>query len=170
MRSSSTLRCVPILLACTALGACAASSDRYPSLAIRDAERVQGSFEAPSSEALLPTPASAESLANAESLLQSANDSHRKFLASVAGARSAVANAGSGIESNSWANAQVVLADLDSRRSETAIALGELDLMFTDATLGFTERAEIEAVRAQVIAMVAEEDAVLAQLRGTLSR
>ncbi|WFL77577.1 hypothetical protein P7228_00500 [Altererythrobacter arenosus] len=171
MNRPSSHRYPFVLLACTVLGACAGSSDRYPSLAVRDAERVSGSFAAPAeSDRPAPAAASAEMLASVDSLLAAAQSSHQQFLSAAPGAERTVGAAGSGPGSNSWAAAQVALADLDSQRSETAIALGELDLMFTDATLGFVEREQIGAARERVVMLVSEEDAVLARLRGRLAQ
>ena len=50
-----------------------------------------------------------------------------------------------------------------------AIALGSLDLLYVDATLSFEERDEVGAARAEVLAMIDEEDRILADLRGQLA-
>ncbi|MBL4717120.1 MAG: hypothetical protein JKZ02_01450, partial [Erythrobacter sp.] len=61
--------------------------------------------------------------------------------------------------------AQVALADLDSARSIAAIALGDLDILYTAATVQAEDATPIAAARMTVIALVAEEDDVLARLR-----
>ncbi len=156
-----------------ALSACASDSGQLPppSLAIRDIERVSGQFEVETQpESSGPSPTSMETLADVESLLVRAQDSHKEFLAAVPGAERAVRAAGAGPESNSWASAQVALADLDSHRSVTAIALGEIDLFYVDATLNFVQRERIADVRESVVEIVEEEDSVLARLHGSLIR
>ena len=69
------------------------------------------------------------------------------------------------VGSDSWASAQVALADLDSARSNAAVALGDLDILFAAATVQAQDAAAIAAARATVVALVAEEDAVLERLR-----
>lgn len=152
-----------------ALSACAAGSDRYPSLAIRDAERVQGSFEPDAAEAPAPLPAapSAELLARLAQLREEAASAHREFLAAVPAAARLAAAAGA-VGSDSWASAQVALADLDSARSKAAVPLGDLDVLFVDATLAAEQREAIAVTRAEVVGLIGEEDAVLARLRGLL--
>ncbi|AKM07438.1 hypothetical protein AM2010_1366 [Pelagerythrobacter marensis] len=167
---SAHLRIAPLLFA-VPLAACAAGSGSYPSLAIRDAERVGGSLETPTPEAppAQPAPPSADLLARLGQLQSQAASAHQAFLAAVPATRRAVrAASGAGIASDRYASAQVALADLDSHRSRAAIALGDLDLLFADAALSFELRAPIVETRADVTAMIAQEDAVLAELRGAI--
>lgn len=167
---SPVLRIAPLALAAP-LAACAAGSADYPSLAIRDAERVEGTFEpAPAPEAPAPpVQPSADLLERLAQLRAEAASAHQAFLEAAPGTRSAVEAArGIGVESKLWAAAQVALADLDSARSQTAVALGNLDLMFADATLAFELREPIADARGDVAELVAQEDAILAELRGAL--
>ena len=153
---------LPALLA---LGACASGSDRYPSLAVRPAERVEGTFAAPSP---LPEPTAPGQAATTriDSLLATANAAHRRFLDRVDSARTiALGGQGAGPEDNRWAAAQIALADLDSIRSDTAIALGDLDLMFVDTTLSNIRREQVEQARASVVNLIAEQDRILSALR-----
>ena len=168
MRTLPVPAVVMLSLAAIGLGGCAAASDKYPSLAVRDAERVKGSFEVP--PAPEPSPLPAATLTNVESMVERARVSHIRFVAAVPAAWRAVGSASGNIESDSWASAQVALADLDSMRSDTAIALGDLDLAFTDATLSFTQRAAIGEARSKVVELVSEEDRLLADLRGAMPR
>ncbi|MGN6498179.1 MAG: hypothetical protein ACTHK5_12725 [Tsuneonella sp.] len=161
----------PLLASILALGlsACASTAGKYPSLAIRDAERVQGTFEpdaAPPPQPA-PPPPSAALVSRLAELVDQASRAHRAFTAAVPGAQRAVAAAG-GTGSDSWASAQVALADLDASRSKAAVPLGELDTLFIDATLAAENRDAIAAARDQVIAMIGDEDAALARLRGRL--
>lgn len=153
------------------LTACAGGSADYPSLAIRDAERVEGTFEPapapePSPQPVQPSPDLLQRLAQ---LRTAAASAHQAFLETAPGTRRAVEAArGTGVESKSWAAAQVALADLDSARSQTAVPLGDLELMFANAALAFELREPIADTRSDVAAMVAQEDAILAELHGVL--
>lgn len=173
MAAAMTIRklAAPLLASILALGlsACASTAGKYPSLAIRDAERVQGTFEpdaAPPPQPA-PPPPSAALVSRLAELVDQASRAHRAFTAAVPGAQRAVAAAG-GTGSDSWASAQVALADLDASRSKAAVPLGELDTLFIDATLAAENRDAIAAARDQVIAMIGDEDAALARLRGRL--
>jgi hypothetical protein len=167
------LRATTAALALASLAACASTGDRYPSLAIRDAERISGEFAvAPSTPEVAPVPRlPADTLGRIGALRTQAASAHQKFVAAVPGARNAVGNArGAGVEDDRWAGAQVALADLDSSRSEAAIALGDLDLLFADAAIEQAQREEIVAARSEVTALIAEEDLILAELRGALGQ
>ena len=168
--TQSRLRIAPLLLAAP-LAACAAGSADYPSLAIRDAERVEGSFDpaAPAEAPPPPAPPSADLLGRLSQLETQAASAHRAFLEAAPGARRAVIAArGATVETNSYADAQIALADLDSHRSRAAVALGDLDLLFAEAALAFAMRAPIAEARGEVAALIAQEDAILAELRGSL--
>lgn len=152
------------------LAACATPRDKYPSLAIRDVERAQGRFEAAPAAPLVvpqvamkgPGPISTR----LGDLGAQAEAGHRAFLAGApTAARLARAAAGSAIGSDAWASAQVALADLDSARSTTAIALAELDTLMVAGAVQAEDIAGIEAVRQRVLAQIGEEDEVLARLR-----
>ena len=162
-----------VLTVSLTLAACATSSDRYPSLAIRDVERAQGQFTpAPAAPLEVPDVPSVGSGPLGDRLAAlgaSANASHRAFLASApAATRLANAAAGSTIGTPAWAAAQVALADLDSARSNAAIALGDLDALMVGTAVQAQDVSAIEVVRQQVLAQVAEEDEVLARLRAQI--
>ncbi|MGI8942683.1 MAG: hypothetical protein ACR2FJ_00330 [Qipengyuania sp.] len=166
------MRCTVILLfaAGAMLAGCASAEGQYPSLAVRDVERVQGRFE-PIESAPLDVPEVQVDLAGGldarlASLLTQARAAHEEFVASTpAAANRAAAASGAAIGSDAWAAAQVALADLDSIRSRTAIALGDLDILYIAASVQAEERGAIDVVRERVIAIVSEEDEALAQLR-----
>jgi hypothetical protein len=160
---------VPVLCA-LALSACAGTGGDYPSLAIRDVERAQGQFEPIPVEpiAVPQVPTNYEGSLNERlaMLVEAAASAHQRFVASAPTARRAVASAGrSDIGSSAWGAAQVALADLTSIRSDTAIALADLDILHIAASIAAEDRAQVDAARASVIALVEEEDAVLAELR-----
>ncbi|MDN3645825.1 hypothetical protein QWY75_06370 [Pontixanthobacter aestiaquae] len=146
------------------LGGCASSSKTYPSLAIRDAERVSGTFSVP--ETIEPAPLSTQVIGQLGQIRADAAAAHQAFVAAAPGARGTVsAGTRAEVTSNAWAAAQIAMADLDSLRSVTAVALADLDLLFVDATLAFEQRQKVAEARDEVIAYLREEDATLADLR-----
>src|SRR5688572_266348 len=69
-------------LACACTAACASAPGDYPSLAIRDAERVSGTLQP--AEPYVPTPVAPVVLANAQALVQQAGAAHESFLGQLA--------------------------------------------------------------------------------------
>lgn len=165
-----TLRLTLPVAASLALSACAGSSANYPSLAIRDAERASGTFAA-AEPRRIDVPAVEVDLAGGldttvTSLVASARRAHDAFLALVPDARRRVAAPGAATTaSDAWASAQVALAELEAARSQTAIPLGDLDAIYVSQTVQAAQSPSLVAAREQVIGWVAEEDAVLAELR-----
>ena len=155
------------------LGACATPQGEYPSLAVRDVERAEGEF-ATGEPARLDVPPLDIDLADGlegrlAALISAAQDAHAEFTDVAPRAERLVAVArGSGIGSDSWAAAQVALAELDSARSRAAVPLGDLDVLYAAARIAAEDSAAIEAARNQVIALVGEEDATLETLRGRM--
>jgi hypothetical protein len=151
-----------------ALAACATSGE-YPSLAQRPAERAQGTFTAEAAEPAPPPPVlpSADLAARLAELQRQAESAHGEFRRAAPAAQR-LANAAGSRGSDSWASAEVALSDLDSIRSRAAIALADLDTLWVDATLEGGAREAIAVVRSSVEALIAEEDAVLARLRGRI--
>lgn len=160
----------PAFIALALAGCASTGTGGYPSLAVRDVERVQGNFE-PVPTQQLDVPAVEVDLsggleARLAALLTQARDAHAAFIAAQPAAERLVAAAGgSDVGSDSWAAAQVALADLDSARSIAAIALGDLDIIHAAASVQAGNAVGIDAARGQVIALVSEEDAVLERLR-----
>lgn len=160
---------IPLLL--TALAGCAgAGSGKYPSLAIRDIERVQGTFEPVGAEQLdvpkVEVAYSGSLQDRLSALVGQAEDAHRVFTAAVPEAEQ-LANAGNDAEigSDAWASAQVALAGLDSARSDVAVALGELDILHAAGAVQAEDVGAIDAARGEVLALVTIEDATLERLR-----
>lgn len=167
-----------LVMACLAsaaslmLSACA-SDPRYPSLAIRDVERVEGNSAPaePDDEPVIPAPLPSGLGERLAQLQQQAEASHQQFLRRADAARSrSAAAAGAAQGSTRWSDAIVAISDVESARSDTMFALAELDSMLV---LGAAERADsgaatglpqIAATRDSVAALVAEEDEVLAAL------
>ncbi|MBA4164744.1 MAG: hypothetical protein C0510_08970 [Erythrobacter sp.] len=149
------------------LAGCASDPGRYPSLAIRDFERVQGQFEVGGGISALPAPAapSPATVARVSALLEEANRAHGDFLAAVGETeRLLVAARDLNPESNLWSEAQIALAVLDTRRALVATRLADLDLLLADASLAYEQLGEIEAARSAVAALTKEEDLVLDRL------
>ena len=162
----------PLVFVCALpLAGCAGASSQYPTLEIRPGERVTGSFVPPSGDSNpMPAPvASADLLDQLGELRNRASSAHAGFQSAAPRARTlANAAAGSEVGSDAWAQAQVALADLDSARSLSAIALGDLDILYLDARLTGGARQEIDESRNAVLAILEEEDQVLAELRGVV--
>jgi len=155
--------------AITMLTGCAASSGKYPTLEIREAERVSGTFGVPAAIKPAPLPASdARSLPEIEAAARTA---HMKFGQSLPAARSTIDAAhGTDPSSNDWAAAQIALADIESLRSDTAIALAELDLLYAQTTLRFEQREAVGRIQQAVERLIAEEDAALTELKTAIAR
>ncbi|MGB3738748.1 MAG: hypothetical protein WA948_05275 [Pontixanthobacter sp.] len=145
------------------LAGCAGSDGEYPSLAIRDVERRARTYTPP--PPLTPAPQIAEVLARVSALRNAANGAHGQFMAAVPVARVAARRArGVSRASTAWSNAQIAIADLESLRSRTGVPLADLDRLYVDSTIAFTQRTAIGAARDEVINLVAQEDRILAEL------
>ena len=159
------------LILASLLGACASTGGDYPSLAIRDAERAEGRFDT-GEPARIDVPPVEVDLAGGlgarlTALVTAAEEAHREFTAVRPRARRLVSAAGS-VGSDSWAAAQVALAELDSARSRAAVSLADLDMIFVSARVAAEDSAAVEAARNQVVTLVAEEDTELETLRARI--
>ena len=176
---------LPALLAIL-LPACTSSGD-FPSLARRDAERIKGTADPvaaePSPSESPPSPPGAALAARLERLVDQARDAHRRFAErQPRGEQMVAAGRASAPGSEAWALATIALADLEGARSEAMIALADLDQIYAAEQIGSTETTgsapqtasgdglAIAAARDQVVALVAEEDAVLAALKARSGR
>ncbi len=150
------------------LAACAATGEGYPTLATRDIERMGGAMEV--EPAPPPPPPAPATLATLEELEATARAAHAEFLAAAPRARTlAAAASGAARGSERWAVAQVAIADLESTRSEAMIALADLDRIFVEAATSAQSTDSITAVRSDIDALVAEEDAVIGSLLATVA-
>lgn len=164
VRQISMLGCV------TLLAACSADQGRYPSLATRDVELRENTFNVPpaneQSTPVAPSPELAGRLAQLSSQMQ---QSHAQFLEVLPGARSAVNRAiGSPKGSPAWADAMVRLSQLDAARTQGMAILAELDDMRVDAAIQGGAREAIEDVWIKADATQSEENTVLQSLVGRL--
>jgi hypothetical protein len=153
------------------LGGCAGSSDRFPSLALRDFETRPVGAVAQSGLIDAPRPAPAPDSSLIAAIVSAAEVSFEKFASQqptvsrlVIGAR------GQNVESTVRARALVALADLTSLRSSTELHLADLDLLMTDAKTGFAPSDEVSAARALVLDLVTREDAMLDDLWAEMER
>lgn len=163
------LRPLLVLCAIPLVAGCATASGDYPSLAQREAERVAGTFDpAPTAPTVVaPVAPSADLAARLAQLIGSAETFDRQFRAATPAAERASRSAGA-TGSDSWASAQVALAELDSLRSQAAVSLADLDALWVEATIDGAARDAVGSARDTVQSLVAEEDTVLARLRGRL--
>ncbi|WP_128892219.1 hypothetical protein [Erythrobacter sp. HKB08] len=161
----------PVIAMSVLLAGCATSSEDYPSLALRDFERT-GSFTAPDARpTLTPAPLPTDTRERLAALAAQLDQAHARFMEYAPTARR-LANQATGTQpgDDRWASAQVAFAALDSERSQSAVVLGDLDLLYADTTLDFVVREEVEAARDASLVKIRQEDAILAELRGLVER
>ena len=174
MHRKPTFAAAPLLLSLAApsllLGGCAAGpAGDYPSLAIRDAERITGTLSVP--QPYVGAPPSAAILGQLDALESEADAAHAAFLAEAPRASSIVSAArGAEIGSEAWANAEVALASLTTARSRTMVALADLDRLYVSAAVEGGALDAIASVRDEVQAQVAAENATIAALKDVLAR
>jgi hypothetical protein len=169
------LTCFVAIVLPAALGACATTSDDYPSLAIRDAERVSGSASAVEAPPEPPPPPLAADLAQRiEQAVARARKAHDSFVASSGGVSRTVAAArGASPAADAWITAQVALAGLQTLRSDAVIAQGDIDTLYADERLADpgritpTAQALAEA-QGRIAGWVDEQNAVIARLANQL--
>lgn len=149
-----------------ALAACAggAPPEAYPSLAIRDVERVQGTLAPPAPPPPPPSPSPAQ-LAELDQLVGEARGAHATFLEAEPAARRTVgAVRGAVTGSEGWARAQLALAGLQARRSQTLVPLADLDRLYVDAATSGKPLETLAAAQGVVETLVAEESRAIAAL------
>lgn len=162
------------LAAAVLLQGCAASTE-FPSLAVRDVERVAGSgTPAAGSTDSIPVlpPAGANLTTRLAGLVEVARKAHASFQAKQPAAQRAVAGAGPA-RSDAWTSAEVALSDLQTSRSGALTALAELDQLYVDERAAHPEQVSpaataIAAARDQVDGWVASETAVIERLGSRL--
>jgi hypothetical protein len=158
------------------LGACASTNGEYPSLAIRDAERVSGSAQPVEVAPRPPAPPLDSTIAGriASAVAQARKANGSFAAASSRTERTVSAARGTRSPGDAWIAAQVALADLVSLRSEAVIAQADLDLLYTSERLSDPERITPTAqalmdARSQVAGWVADQDRTIARLIGQLA-
>lgn len=153
------------------LAACAGNAGSYPSLAMREAERVSGTAEPASSEPTpAPPPITGELSERIAALVASARRAHQDFLARQADTRHAVStSAGAAVASEGWTQALVALAGLEALRSGALVSLAELDQLYAAERIAYPDAPTpsalaIEEARGQVHGWVEQENETLASL------
>lgn len=166
MSIAKPLALLPVV---SSLIACAAPDGAYPSLAIREAERVSGTMEAPAPPALPSTAPAIQT--NAAQLAATARAAHEGFLTAAPATRTRVNAANSAaIGSDRWSAAQVAIAELETQRSEVMIALADLDRLAVEAAVAGEDFAALAASRDEIAALAASETALIELLLATLPR
>ncbi|AWW74225.1 hypothetical protein CD351_07255 [Erythrobacter sp. KY5] len=146
-----------------ALAGCAGDSGRYPSLAIRDAERTTGQF----TPAQPTTPAATATIDRTAigAALESARTAHERFLAEQPAALTLARSAsGRGDGSDVRSRALVAVASLSSLRGQTATALADLDRLEVEAATSFAATDDIRTAQSYVARLAQEQDDILESL------
>lgn len=153
-----------------ALSACNADRSRFPSLAIRPAERAYNTGQQP----VPPPPSSAAATADLPvrvvALREKAAAAHARFSAQQASATTVInAARGSAPGSEAWSRAAIALAGLTSARGEGMVAMSDLDRLLIAATEKAATGPEddlkvIAPAHRDVAALLGEEDQAIATL------
>lgn len=166
----ATLRCLPAIVPLV-LAACSSAAG-YPSLGLRDVERIAARSE-PADMPILPPPSS-DLVRRLSGLVSAAQAADRQFRDQQGSTAAAVSRAaGAAAASDSWASAQIALGKLESSRSPAVAALAELDTLYADARnaepAGISPSAEaIADARERVSDLVAQQNGVIAGLSARL--
>jgi hypothetical protein len=170
------------MLGLLALGACTVDRTRYPSLAVRPAERAYASGQtAPPTPGLhLMTqvrqglPMGSDLATRVGALRQTALSAHARFTEQQGtAARLAQSAQGASPGTEAWSQATIALASLVSARSEGMIAMADLDRLFIAATeaaaLGQgTDLQTVTPAYRELEVLLAEEDRAIATLTDRL--
>ena len=161
-------RLAPVLaITLLAAGCASAPEGEYPSLMIRDAERVSGGIAV---EPYVPPAPSAGTIASAGEAAARARAAHAEFMAALPAARNRVnAARGGGTGSDAWSAAQVAVANLEGARGEALVALADLDALYVETSNDGQAIAPVQDERAEIVALIEQEtaaiDGLLAALR-----
>jgi hypothetical protein len=158
-----------------AIGGCAASTARYPSLERWPAERMAFVPGSASTESATPADntVSPDLSAKLASLVGQARGSRSDFAARQPATERALA-AGGAPGSDSWARASTALAELETARDPAVQALAQLDELEVDnrtkqAGAENADTAAIVAARDEVAAITDAQAQVVTRLRARLS-
>jgi transcriptional antiterminator Rof (Rho-off) len=162
---------IAILSAISAsLWACASGGGDYPSLAIRDGERMTGSAATPEAAAPAERVAlSKDTVTRVAQLAELGRANHAEFSQIESRAERLVTAArGSAITTKANASAQIALAELQSAHEATLSVLAELDVLLANATLAGTQLTAIESARTDAAALAEQERAAIDRLAAIL--
>lgn len=173
------MNCTPVrpafisLTLLAGLTACTSTSDRYPSLAIRDAERAyaSGAFDSHPTPPPAPVELSAALVQKLSQLQGQAQQAHHAFLAAAPRTRTLVNSArGSAIASDSWVAAQIGISGLEAHRNRAMVAMADLDALLLQTEIEGGAREAVQQAHTAVDSMIHEEDSVLSSLKGQLQQ
>lgn len=168
--ASLTIRIAAPIGALLALSACNADRSRFPSLAIRPAERAYSAGQQPSTAAPAAPEAAAGLPARVAALRETAMAAHARFTAQQGQATSLInAAKGTAPGTEAWSRAAIALASLTSARGEGMVALSDLDRLLITATeaaaIGPDTDLKVVAPAHRTVAdLLAEEDRTIAAL------
>lgn len=151
-----------LMICALAMAGCVGDGDQYPSLAIRDVERLAGTEPPrPAPDAVAPI-VSAQDLS---AIVTRARVFDQRFADARPGAIRLVRQAASaGIDSDIRARALVAVADLRSLHGETALVLADLDRLEAEAASAVAPIADIRAAQAEVAAITRDQDRAIAAI------
>ncbi len=169
-----SIRLAAPLAALLALSACNADRARFPSLAIRPAERAYNTGQQPAPPPSIAPDATADLPARVAALRDAALAAHVRFTAQQGEATTlinAAKAAAPGTEA--WSRAAIALAGLSSARGEGMVALSDLDHLLIAATVAAATGpdADLKVVgpaHRAVADLLGEEDRTLAALGNQL--
>lgn len=165
------MRILPLVIFALPIAACAGASTDYPSLAIRDVERLRSGatdYSNPAAPLVVLPQETANRLAGLRADALAANAA---FGRSLARAQPLVATArGAAVSTDRWAAAQVALADLSSQRSAMAAPLTDIELIYADTFDTGVDAASVADARAEITALQERQDETLAGLRSQIAR
>lgn len=171
-----SIRLAAPVMALLALSACNADRSRFPSLAIRPAERTYGTLQpvAPSPSLPLTTqlPAGADLAGRLAALRDTARSAHGHFLEQQGQATRLInAAKGNAPGTEAWSRAAIALASLSAARGQGMAALADLDRLLIAATEKAATGPDadlrlVDPVHREVAALLAEEDRAIAALSG----
>lgn len=146
------------------LGGCA-RSEGFPSLAIRDSERITGQMPAPDAAAQSRPAPQPEPTTEIAAIVARARSADTRFRAEQPAAERLITSvAGSASGSDGWSRAQLVIASLEAIRSETMLALADLDQIRVTAQAAGEEATQSTAAVAEVEAMLAGQNRLITAL------
>lgn len=156
-------------LAAILLGGCTNTAASYPSLAIRDVERMTGTLTP--AAPVQPGPAYVVPTGKIEDALAAARDAHARFRtaqpAALTLARSA---AGAGVGSDAYSRALIALANLTALHSQTTSALADIDALEAEGAALFAPIDAVKAAQGEVVGLVSEQDAELDTVARAMTR
>ena len=148
------------------LAGCTTPEGIYPSLAIRDGERMTGTMEPVAAEPYVAPATPVDVLDRIALLGEQAQVAHAAFLAEAPKMRPAITRGlAQEAGTESWASGQVALAGLETSRNKALIALADLDRLYADAVTNGGESEKIEAVRTRVLALISQQENLLSAMK-----